>query len=373
MRCEKQLRGSAVMCDIANAMRTLAGSFVCAFALELLQPASAQQSTGGSALLTKNLVAIGGNRHLNMVCIGDGSPAVVFEYGANGHILDWQKVQPSVSVLTKACFYDRAGYGFSDPATRPMTALNVTEDLHALLQAVQPGPVVLVGQALGGLYATLYADRFGADVAGLVLVDPDFAGQFLWGRGAAQITHDATQYDRSLANLSVCAELARAGKLSLEAPQGCLQFAPDQAEIAWPVEQYLKPYRYESALSEGRNFFWYGSRNETEDGTEERSALASFGDKPVIVLTAGVPPIFPGELAATQRQFALDWKAGHDRLAARSTRGESLIVPGATHDIENDRPQAVVAAIHKVVFEARESSRVKNVSPAPANPPARAQ
>jgi hypothetical protein len=181
-----------------------------------------------------------------------------------------------------------------------------------------------------------------------VLVDPEFAGQHLWGRSAAQIARDVTAYDRSLANLSDCAELAREENLSPGDPHGCFQF-----ETAGLLEQYLKPFRYESALSEGRNFFWYGSRADTEDGTEEQGAVASFGDKPMIVLTASVAPIFPGETAATERQFALDWKAGHDRLAARSTRGESLFVPGATHFIENDQPQAVVDAIRKVVLEAR--------------------
>jgi pimeloyl-ACP methyl ester carboxylesterase len=346
-----------------TSMRMHTVSFVCfaALALQLIGPAPAQMPGGSPALLTKNLVAIEGGRHLNMVCIGKGSPAAVFEYGANGHILDWRKVQPGVSAFTRACFYDRAGYGFSEPAARAMTAENVTDDLHALLRSVQLRPVVLVGHALGGLYATLYADRFGAEVAGLVLVDPDFAGQLLWGRSANEIARDVTAYDRSLANLSDCAELARAGNLSFGNPHGCFQRAPAaaEAETAGLMEQYLKPFRYESALSEARNFFWYGSRADTEDGTEERSAVASFADKPMIVLTAGVPPLFPGETAATQRQFALDWKAGHDRLAARSSRGESFFVRGATHSIADDQPLAVIDAIRNVVLDARLSSRAK--------------
>lgn len=306
-----------------------------------------------------------------MVCIGEGSPAIVFESGANGDMLDWHKVEPAASALTKACFYDRAGYGFSDPAPRPMTAENVTDDLHALLFAAGIGPVVLVGHALGGLYATLYADRFGKDVAGLVLVDPAFAGQKLWGRNAAQIARDTAAYDRSLADLSGCATLAREGNLSEAAPHGCFHLAPGltRGETAWLLEEDLKPSRYESALSEERNFFWYGSQSNTEDGSEERHALVSFGDKPVIVLTAGVPPLFPGETRATQRQFALDWKAGHDRLSARSARGESFLVPGATHVIQKDRPDAVVDAIRTVVLEARMSSDRAKVPPAPATAP----
>jgi pimeloyl-ACP methyl ester carboxylesterase len=332
-----------------------AAALAAALALQLFHPAAAQAPAANPALLTKHLVAIAGGRRLNMVCIGEGAPALVFESGANGDILDWQKVQPSASALTTACFTDRAGYGFSDPAARPMTAENVTDDLHALLHAAGIGPVVLVGHALGGLYATLYADRFASEVAGLVLVDPSFAGQHLWGRSASQIGHDTAAFDGSLATLSECAELAREGNLSQAAPHGCFHLAPGrpQAETAWLMAQVLKPSRYESALSEERNFFWYGAKSDTEDGNEEQGALASFGDRPVIVLTAGVPPVFPGETPQTQRQFALDWKAGHDRLAARSSRGESFIVPAATHAIAQDRPDAVIDAIRTVVLEAR--------------------
>lgn len=351
---------------LIRGLPTVAAALAAALAVALFHPAVAQVSAASPALPTKHLVAISAGRHLNMICIGEGRPTVVFEQGADGDILDWQKVAPSAAALTRACFYDRAGYGFSDPALYPMTAENATDDLHALLLAAQIGRVVLVGHALGGLYATLYADRFASDVAGLVLVDPAFAGQKLWGRSATQIAHDEAAYDGARANLSECAALSREGNLSLAAPHGCFRLAPGltRGETDRLLAQYLKPFRYESALSEEGNFFWYGSRSDTEDGDEERNALASFGDRPVIVLTAGVPPVFPGETRATQRQFALDWKAGHDRLAARSARGESFIVPGAAHIIQRDRPDAVIDAIRAVVFEARATSGVNFARPA---------
>jgi pimeloyl-ACP methyl ester carboxylesterase len=47
------------------------------------------------------------------------------------------------------------------------------------------------------------------------------------------------------------------------------------------------------------------------------------------------------------------WKLGHDKLAKRSTRGESIVVANAYHFIQLDHPDAVAAAIRKVVTEAR--------------------
>src|SRR5271154_447833 len=108
--------------------------------------AAAQTTVESPDLLKKNLFDIGSGRHMNMVCTGEGSPTVVFDYGLGSHFLHWQKVQQPVSAITRACFYDRAGYGYSDPSPNPMTAENIVDDLHALLQkaGIRSG-IVLVG------------------------------------------------------------------------------------------------------------------------------------------------------------------------------------------------------------------------------------
>lgn len=52
-----------------------------------------------------------------------------------------------------------------------------------------------------------------------------------------------------------------------------------------------------------------------------------------------------------------EWKAGHDRLAARSTRGVSLMFPDFGHYIQLDQPDAVVSAIETVLRQVRETGR----------------
>ena len=42
-----------------------------------------------------------------------------------------------VARLGRACFFDRAGYDFSDPSPRPLTLANEADDLHRTLQAAQ--------------------------------------------------------------------------------------------------------------------------------------------------------------------------------------------------------------------------------------------
>jgi pimeloyl-ACP methyl ester carboxylesterase len=332
---------------------------ICALISALLSPvaAIAQTSAGSPELLGKNLVDIGGGRRMNIVCIGQGSPTIVFDYGMGEHILVWQKVQAPVSAITKACFYDRAGYGFSDPSDGPMTADNVTDDLHALLHAAGiTGPLVLVGHSLGGLYATLYTDKFPSQVAGLVLIDPSFAGQEPAAWGADEKQRIKPEFERLLTNTKACADLARAGKLSQSDSHGCFQLAPVRtpAETAYLMQSFLKPFRYESAISEAESHSALAT-GRNEDSLEEERAARPFGVRPVIVLTGSVYPPDPYETPAMEKAFYDNWKAGHDRLAARSTGGQSIVVSQAGHSIQLDQPQQVIAAMRTVIFEVRKS------------------
>lgn len=104
---------------------------------------------------------------------GSGGPAVVFLAGGGALGLYYWNVQQRAAEFTTSVTYDRLGTGWSDPVPLPRTGTQVTDDLHELLRAAAvPGPYVLVGHSLGGLYARLYAKRFPNDVAGLVLLDP---------------------------------------------------------------------------------------------------------------------------------------------------------------------------------------------------------
>ena len=113
-----------------------------------------------------------GDRRLHLHCVGEGSPTVIFEAGAGGGVLDWTLVQAAVGEFTRACAYDRAGLGWSDPVDRPRRSPQVAEELHTLLNNAQvDGPLVLVGHSLGGIYVRSFADRWPHRVAGMVLLE----------------------------------------------------------------------------------------------------------------------------------------------------------------------------------------------------------
>jgi pimeloyl-ACP methyl ester carboxylesterase len=118
------------------------------------------------------LIDVGGHQ-LHIHCIGQGAPAIVLEAPATGMSAAWGWVQPEIARHARVCSYDRAGLGWSEAGTRPYLPDAVAHDLHTLLdRAGEKGPYVMVGQGLGAALATIYASRFAADIAGLVLIDP---------------------------------------------------------------------------------------------------------------------------------------------------------------------------------------------------------
>src|SRR5579863_10770352 len=106
----------------------------------------------GDAIYTRpgTLVWAQGHR-LNFYCMGSGSPAVVFDSGWEDWAPVWTIVQPQVAKWTRACSYDRAGAGFSDPGPMPRTSVRIAHELHgALHNAGIKGPYIMVGNAFGG-------------------------------------------------------------------------------------------------------------------------------------------------------------------------------------------------------------------------------
>ncbi|WP_052697702.1 alpha/beta fold hydrolase [Luteibacter yeojuensis] len=114
------------------------------------------------------LVDVGHGRRINLYCRGSGSPTVIFDAGLSDSTRAWALVQPAVSEHHATCSYDRAGLGFSDPATRPNTPANDVADIHAALAAagVKP-PYVLVGHSSGGRAVRVFADRYRDEVVGI--------------------------------------------------------------------------------------------------------------------------------------------------------------------------------------------------------------
>ena len=134
--------------------------------------ASKSPSTSTASGELDGVVKVEGDRGLYMRCTGNGSPTVVMEGGDGDTSDSYAFAEPAVSRVTRACVYDRANLGQSDPAPGPRGLPELVGDLEALLAAAEiPGPYVLVGTSGGGYITAGYAYEHPRDVAGLVFID----------------------------------------------------------------------------------------------------------------------------------------------------------------------------------------------------------
>lgn len=283
-----------------------------------------------------------GGRSLQLDCRGAGSPTVVFEAGQSvDGSLSWSAVQPAVAAHTRTCAYSRAGLMWSDPSDAPSSARQVAQDLHAALTAAgERGPFVMVGQSMGGPYVVAFTRYFGAEVAGLVLVDPSHPDQ------AARVAGYMTE-TRSLLS-RVVMRLGWSGLLRLAAPV-LLPRAPHQTAHDVQAVRAFAPLSLRTQLAES---------DATERTLAEAGAFRDLGNRPLVVLTA-MAPYTVGELRgmkitpAQGREVQALWKQMHDDIAGWSSRGTHRLLPGAGHDIQFDDPRAVVDAVLSVVQAVR--------------------
>src|SRR5258708_14306817 len=116
-------------------MRQARTGFLLAVVISAIMVSGQHVASGGSSpadilyAQPGQLVSVNGFR-LNLYCIGSGSPTVVFDSGWEDWAPAGSKVQPEVAKWTRACTYDRAGAGFSDPRPMPPPSVPIAQDLR---------------------------------------------------------------------------------------------------------------------------------------------------------------------------------------------------------------------------------------------------
>lgn len=309
----------------------------------------------------QRLVAIDGQRRLNLYCLGHGSPTVLFDSGTGGGTRDWRYVQAAIAAHTTACAYDRAGYGFSDAPTRASDAHNAVDDLHRLVDiAGLKKPLVLVGHSNGGIYAVLYAKTYPQDVGGMVLVDPGFTGQQnfeRYGLAPAKMAELEAGNAKWVAFAQHCLDMARRGELAKPESQSspCLDNPPNPDPHLHAVLNRLEmqPGFFEAYLSEFQSTF-VKTDGSTVNDSESPLTPGEFGNMPVVVLTASRHPAsWPDFTRQDQQKYFDYWKRSHDQLATLSTRGSSVLVPDSGHFIQRDQPSTVIRHVLQVVNDVR--------------------
>src|SRR5215469_8673648 len=327
-------------------------------AVLLSSAAFTQETAPADIVFTRpgQLVDVGGFR-LNLYCMGSGSPAVVFDSGYEDWAPAWSTVQPKIAKWTRACSYDRAGTGFSDPGPAPRTSVRIARELHtALHRAGIGGPYVLVGNAFGGdnirTFAVLYMD----EVAGMVMDDADFTD--LEPKDMQDGDRDGREEFAS--RLRECGKavaehkpLPPLGSSPDDRGKTCAQqFFRGLPEAEWSPE--LNAKLLEIAQTNVAMYDAYASEME-QTGADEiylQQHPHSFGSRPIRVLTSGnhgvghlesKPPDTPEHL-----KYEQETTAAQARWLALSSDAKQIFARNSSEYIQFDEPETVINAIREV-------------------------
>lgn len=96
--------------------------------------------------------------------------AVVFIHGFPLSRCAWGRQIDALKSSHRVIAPDLRGLGENDAASGTVTMGQFADDIHALLQQLQTGPVVLVGHSMGGYVALAFAKKYADMLRGLVLV-----------------------------------------------------------------------------------------------------------------------------------------------------------------------------------------------------------
>jgi pimeloyl-ACP methyl ester carboxylesterase len=291
------------------------------------------------------LVDIGGRR-LQLDCRGNGAPTVVFESGLDlSGSESWATVHDSIAGTTRACAYSRAGIMWSDASSDALTGKHVAEDLHtALAKSGERAPFVMVGHSLGAPYMMIYTKYFGADVAGLVFVDPSHPEQVSRFRSLTPVTLSESIRPYRLPS--------RFGRFGVVRKATAADSAPPQ-----PVHSVRATAAYAStslpAMIKEADAF--------EQTLAEAGTFRQLGERPIFVLTATAPlsadVLTTLKMTEAQgREYKKRWLAMHEDAASWSKRSQHQSVD-AGHYIQYERPSVVIAAVRSIIDSVRLDQR----------------
>jgi pimeloyl-ACP methyl ester carboxylesterase len=297
------------------------------------------------------LVEVDGRR-VHLIDAGDG-PAVVLVGGTWAPAVSWGRVIEELVPHVRVVAPDRPGLGWSDTAEMPRTPSAMADELSATLRATGiTHPVVLVGHSYGGVVARVFADRYRAEVAGLVLLDAAHETQFeRFPEPVRRMTREMSGMMPRILGLAAAAVSVGLVAVRPGILDGIL------AGVG-PIEESTRTALRARIATDPSVLRAMGRemRDLLPGYAEVRGmglADGSLGNVPLRIVShgrpEGVPPKLGPEVAA---EYENTWQALQLEQATLSSQGRRTVAEGVGHDIPNEAPKLVATAVREVVAEA---------------------
>ncbi len=267
---------------------------------------------------------------LHAVCAGAGK-GILLIHGNPGNFLTWQDtLLPRLAARHRVCAVDRPGHGFSERRSGPAdTVEGQARMLHRAGRGLGLRRPLLVGHSWGGAAALAFALEFPKDVAGLVLLGavayPDDSG---FAEGAEKVAlHPVVGpvVIRALAPLLAEPLLDRSLKLS---------FAPDAVPAAYRARAlplWVRPQTLRAI-----------SADEAALDVSLEAMYPRYGEIRI-----------PTAILVGDADRLVDPARHSFRLREALPRATLTVLPGAGHELQHTRTEAVADAIHSLRARAR--------------------
>lgn len=234
---------------------------------------------------------------------GGAGPSVVLLHGLAGHAGEWDDTARWLSRRHRVVAVDQRGHGSSERHPEDVSRAACVADAAAVATRLGTGPVILVGQSLGGHTAMLTAAAHPELVRALVLVEAGPGGP---NPGVpADIGAWLDSWPVPFASAGAAAEFLGGGAVG----RGWAQGLERRDDGWWP--RFDRDLMVASLRENAERSFW-----------EEWDAVRC----PTLVVLAEKGIIGPEEAEEMHR---------------RQPRAVTAVVPGAGHDVHLERPDAL--------------------------------
>jgi pimeloyl-ACP methyl ester carboxylesterase len=275
---------------------------------------------------------VGGSR-MHLYCAGTGTPTVILEAGLGDDWLQWRKVQPALSQLTRVCSYDRAGYGWSDPQPGERDSIRIADELHSLLQQASIfGPILLMGHSAGGLHIREYATKYPAGIVGLVFVDASSPAQ-VDVLPQELVAPDDLRWPKIQTVLGIQRLGGRCGQHEWTGMGTVPSDSPES--VAWLRADDCMLSVLKTTGREEADF---------RSSCQEASQTGPFPNLPILIFSED-PQYMPADWTPANLfpVFASRWNSLQEGLKQLSPRSRRIIARGSSHYVQVDRPELVIA------------------------------